>query len=108
MFVLNSGGTTIIEMARILPPQLRATFISGSIPAILEYMHHPNIEVILIGDKISKNSQITVGPEVIAKIKQMKHDICILGTNAIDAEHGITDNDCVVVQLNNAMIESSE
>src|SRR5438132_5643872 len=48
MFVLTSGGTTIIEMARILPPQLKATFISGSIPAILEYMHHPNIEVILI------------------------------------------------------------
>lgn len=108
MFVLTSGGTTIIEMARSLPPQLRATFISGSIPAILEYMHHPNIEVILIGDKISKNSKITVGSEAIAKIRQMKADICFLGTNAIDAEHGITDNDWEVVQLKKAMIESSK
>ena len=108
MFVLTSGGTTIIEMARSLPPQLRATFISGSIPAILEYMHHPNIEVILIGDKISKTSKITVGSEAIAKIKQMKADICFLGTNAIDAEHGITDNDWEVVQLKKAMIESSK
>jgi DeoR/GlpR family transcriptional regulator of sugar metabolism len=108
MFVLTSGGTTIIEMARSLPPQLKATFISGSIPAILEYMHHPNIEVILIGDKISKNSKITVGSEAIAKIKQMKADICFLGTNAIDAEHGITDNDWEVVQLKKAMIESSK
>jgi DeoR/GlpR family transcriptional regulator of sugar metabolism len=108
MFVLTSGGTTIIEMGRMLPPQLRATFISGSIPAILEYMHHPNIEVILIGDRISKNSKITVGPEAIAKIKQMKPDICFLGTNAIDVEHGITDNDWEVVQLKKAMIESSK
>lgn len=108
MFVLTSGGTTIIEMARSLPPQLKATFISGSIPAILEYMHHPNIEVILIGDKISKNSKITVGSEAIAKIKQVKADICFLGTNAIDAEHGITDNDWEVVQLKKAMIESSK
>jgi len=108
MFVLTSGGTTIIEMARSLPPQLKATFISGSIPAILEYMNHPNIEVILIGDKISKNSKITVGSEAIAKIKQMKADICFLGTNAIDAEHGITDNDWEVVQLKKAMIESSK
>lgn len=108
MFVLTSGGTTIIEMARSLPPQLRATFISGSIPAILEYMHHPNIEVILIGDKISKNSKITVGSEAIAKIRQMKADICFLGTNALDAEHGITDNDWEVVQLKKAMIESSK
>ena len=106
MFILTSGGTTIMEMARSLPPQLKATFVSGSIPAILEYMHHPNIDVILIGDKISKNSKITVGSEAIAKIRQMKADICFLGTNAIDAKHGITDNDWEVVQLKKAMIES--
>ena len=108
MFVLTSGGTTIIELARSLPPQLKATFISGSIPAILEYMHHPNIEVILIVDKISKNSKITVGSEAIAKIRQVKADICFLGTNAIDIMHGITDNDWEVVQLKKAMIESSK
>ncbi len=108
MFVLTSGGTTILEMARSLPPQLKATFISGSIPAILEYMHHPNIEVIMIGDRISKNSKITVGSEAIAKIKQVKADICFLGTNAIDTEQGITDNDWEVVQLKKAMIESSK
>ena len=106
MFILTSGGTTIMEMARSLPPQLKATFISGSIPAILEYMHHPNIDVILIGDKISKNSKITVGSEAIAKIRQVKADICFLGTNAIDPRHGITDNDWEVVQLKKAMIES--
>ncbi|HEX7904305.1 MAG TPA: DeoR/GlpR family DNA-binding transcription regulator [Chitinophagaceae bacterium] len=108
MFVLTSGGTTILEMARTLPPQLKATFISGSIPAILEYMHHPNIDVILVGDRISKNSKITVGTEAIAKIKQMKVDLCFLGTNAIDLQHGITENDWEVVQLKKAMIESSQ
>src|SRR5436190_109198 len=108
MFILTSGGTTIIEMARMLPPQLKATFVSGSIPVILEYMHHPNIEVILIGDKISKNSKITVGQDAIAKISQMKPDLCFIGTNAIDAEHGITDNDWEVVQLKKAMVKSSK
>jgi DeoR/GlpR family transcriptional regulator of sugar metabolism len=107
MFVLTSGGTTILEMARCLPPQLKATFVSGSIPAILEYMNHPNIEVILIGDKVSKNSKITVGLEAVAKIKELKADICFLGTNAIDIEHGITENDWEVVQLKRAMVESS-
>lgn len=108
MFVLTSGGTTIVEMARMLPTQLRATFISGSIPAILEYMDHPNIEVILVGDRISKSSKITVGPEAIAKIRQLKADICFLGTNAIDIQNGVTDNDWEVVQLKKAMIESSQ
>lgn len=108
LFILTSGGTTIVEMARNLPANLKATFVSGSIPAILEYMHHPSIEVILIGDKISKNSKITVGPEAIAKIRQMKPDLCFLGTNALDLEQGITDNDWEVVQLKKAMIEASK
>lgn len=107
MFVLTTGGTTIIELARALPENLQATFITGSIPVALEYMHHPNIEIILIGDKVSKNSQITVGGEAISKIKQIKADICFVGTNALDAEQGLTDNDWEVVQVKKAMIQSS-
>lgn len=107
MFILTSGGTTIIEMARALPPQLKATFISGSIPAILEYMQHPNIDVIMIGDRVSKNSKITVGGEAIAKIRHINADLCFLGINAIDIKRGTTDNDWDIVQLKKAMIESS-
>jgi len=108
MFVMTSGGTTLIELARALPQSLKATFISGSIPVVLEYSYHPNIEVILIGDKVSKNSKITVGGDAIAKIRQIKADLCFLGVNAIDAEHGITDNDWDVVQIKRAMVESAQ
>lgn len=107
MFILTSGGTTIIEMARALPPQLRATFMSGSIPAILEYMQHPNIDVIMIGDRVSKNSKITFGAEAISRIRDIKADLCILGINAIDIRYGITDNDWDIVQLKKAMVETA-
>jgi len=108
MFILTTGGTTIIELARILPPQLKATFISGSIPAVLEYLHHPNIDVILIGDKVSKSSKITVGGDAIAKIKQLQPDLCVMGVNAINVKNGITDNDWDIVQIKKAMIEASQ
>ncbi len=108
MFVLTGGGTTIIEMARCLPANLSATFISGSIPAIVEYMHHPLIDVIVIGDKLSKNSKITLGADAIARIKTLKPDLCFLGINAIDIQHGITDSDWDVVQLKQTMIEASK
>ncbi len=107
MFVLTGGGTTIIEMARLLPEDLKATFLTGSIPAAYEYSQHPNIEVIFIGDKIAKKSQIAVGGEAITRIKHIKADLCFLGINALDPEHGITDNDWDVVQVKKAMIESS-
>jgi DeoR/GlpR family transcriptional regulator of sugar metabolism len=108
MFILTSGGTTIMELAKSIPPGLKATFISGSIPAVLEYMNHPNIEVIVIGDKVSKNSCITVGSEAINQIKRIKADIFFLGVNAIDTQHGVTDNDWDVVMTKRAMIESAQ
>jgi len=108
MFVLTGGGTTILELARTLPAQLKATFISGSIPAIYEYMNHPNIDVIAIGDKLSKNSKITVGSEAISRIKQLKADLCFLGINALDIDNGVSDNDWEVVQIKKAMVESSK
>lgn len=108
MFVLTGGGTTIIELARALPTSLHATFISGSIPAIFEYMNHPNIDVIVIGDKISKNSKITVGLEAISRIRQLKADLCFLGINALNLENGVSDNDWDVVQIKKAMVESSQ
>jgi DeoR/GlpR family transcriptional regulator of sugar metabolism len=108
MFVLTGGGTTIIELARALPQSLHATFISGSIPAIYEYMNHPNIDVIVIGDKISKNSKITVGLEAISRIRQIKADLCFMGINALNLENGVSDNDWDVVQIKKAMVESSQ
>jgi DeoR/GlpR family transcriptional regulator of sugar metabolism len=108
MFIMTTGGTTILEIAKILPRQLRATFITGSLPAALEYAMHPNIEIILIGDKLSKNSKITVGGDAIATIKKFRADLCLMGINAIDLQHGITDNDLDVVQVKKAMIETAQ
>ena len=108
MYVLTGGGTTILEMARGLPPDLQATFISGSLPALTEYINHPRINVVAIGDKVSKEARMTVGPEAIARIREFNADLCILGINAIDIQTGVSDNDWDVVQLKKAMIQSSQ
>jgi DeoR/GlpR family transcriptional regulator of sugar metabolism len=71
-------------------------------------MVHPNIEVIAIGDKVSKDSKITVGSDAISRIKELKVDLCFLGVSAINLETGVSDNDWEVVQIKKAMVESSE
>ncbi len=108
MFILTTGGTTIIELAKSLPPELTATFITASLPAAYAYIHHPNIDVIFTGDRISKSSKIAIGAETVEKIKDIRADICFLGINAIDTETGITDNDWEVVQVKKAMIASAQ
>lgn len=108
MFVLTGGGTTVMEMARSLPPQLKATFITGSIAAMNIYAANTNLDTIAVGGKISKDSKITIGSDAIAKIKEIHADLCFLGTNAIDMQYGITDNDWEVVQLKKAMIGAAK
>lgn len=107
MFVLTGGGTTIIELAKELPPNLNATFITGSLPALIEYSNHPLINVIAIGDKVSKTSRITIGSEAIAKIREFRVDLCFMGINAINLTDGVSDNDWDIVQLKKAMAEAS-
>ncbi|MGN7783283.1 DeoR/GlpR family DNA-binding transcription regulator [Niabella sp. 22666] len=107
MFILTSGGTTILELIRALPPQLKLTIMTGSIPVINACMAHPKLEIVVIGDKLSRDSKLTVGAEAIQKISHVNADLCFLGTNAIDTQHGLTDNDWEVVQIKKAMVSSA-
>lgn len=107
MTVLCSGGTTIRAIANQLPENLHITFFTVSPLIALELTQHPNIEVILLGGKLSNTSKISVGGEVVSKINDIKADFCILGINGIDQE-GISDSDYEVVQVKKAMIKASK
>lgn len=105
MMVLLSGGTTIRELVKSLPPDLNATFITVSVPIALELLEHPTSEVIFIGNKLLKNAQMSVGAEVIQRLSQIKADLCFLGTNSIDANFGITDLEWEIIEVKRAMIK---
>lgn len=107
MYVITSGGTTILEMVHNLPADLQATFITGSIPVINACVSYPGLEVIVVGDKLSKDAKLTVGPSAIYQIQELNADLCFLGINAIDVKRGVTDSDRDVVQVKKAMISSA-
>ncbi|RYY89261.1 MAG: DeoR/GlpR transcriptional regulator [Chitinophagaceae bacterium] len=107
MFLFSTGGTTIQELARSLPDALQATVVTGSLSAAVEYIRHPHVEVILLGDRVSRSAQLTVGADAIAQISRYRADLCFLGTNAICASDGLTDNDLEVAQVKRALIAHS-
>lgn len=108
MLVLLTGGTTIRQLVNILPPSLKATFITPSIPIALELMNHPLIEVIFIGNKLNKHAQMAVGAEVIRHLATVKADLCILGTNALDAHAGITESDWEIIDVKKELIRAAD
>lgn len=107
MVVLVGGGTTMIELARLIPSSLHCTFFTISPLVALELAESPNLDVHLIAGRLSSNSQILVGAQVVLQLSEMQPDICFLGTNSVSIKNGITDSDWEVVQVKKAMIKSA-
>lgn len=108
MLVLISGGSTNLEIARILPPDLRVTFLTISLSTAMQLLDHPNSDVIFIGGQLSKTARISVGGEVVHALQQVRPDLCIMGTNGLDAVAGVTDSDWEVVTIKKAMMRASQ
>jgi len=107
MVVLTGGGTTMLEMARLIPDDLEATFFTISPLVALELAERELLTVILLGGQLSKNAQVNMGSKTVSDLSEIGVDLCFMGTNAIDLKHGITDSDWEVVQIKKAMIKSA-
>ena len=105
--ILLSGGTTNMEIARMIPPNLKITCFTPSLPVAVQLMAKTDVEVILVGGKLSKDSQIAIGGCAVNMLNDIKVDICFLGINSIDLMNGVTDFDWEIVQIKKAMINSS-
>lgn len=108
MVILAGGGTTMIEVARNMPENLTGTFFTVSPLVALEMAERSSLDVILIGGRLSKDSHINTGAQVINQLSEIRADLCLLGTNGLSLEEGITDSDWEVVQVKKAMIKSSQ
>jgi DeoR/GlpR family transcriptional regulator of sugar metabolism len=107
MIVLTEAGTTMLEMIRLIPDNLEATFFTVSPLMALELAERPLLKVFLLGGQIDMYSQISVGEKPVSELADIQVDLCFLGANAIDAKEGLTEVDWKVVQVKKAMIKAS-
>ncbi|TNE62860.1 MAG: DeoR/GlpR transcriptional regulator [Bacteroidetes bacterium] len=108
MMVLISGGTTNLELSRILPPELNVTFFTVSLATAMQLAEHPKCETVFIGGKISGSAQISTGGTVVRSLLDLRPDLCLLGANSISPQAGVTDSDWDVVEVKQAMVEVSK
>lgn len=108
MIILTEGGTTMLELAKSIPSNLNATFFTISPHVAITLSNHNNLNVITIGGKLSKNSNLHTGSSVINNLSEIKVDLCLLGANAFSVQDGLTDIDWEVVQVKKAIIRSAK
>lgn len=107
MVILTGGGTTMLEMACLIPETLKVTFFTISPLVALELAKKELITVILIGGELSKSAHVNIGAKAVTELLEISADLCFLGANGISLEEGVTDSDWEVVQVKKAMIKSS-
>ena len=90
MLIFVDGGTTTVQIASHLPPNIKATFVTYSVPTATALSAFPRAEVILLGGKIIPDLLITTGPELIQHAKQFMPDLAIIGVHGLTSAAGAT------------------
>lgn len=106
--IFIDGGTTCLEMARLLPENMRLTCFTISLPVAMELSHKSNVTVIAIGGQISSEAQIAIGANAIHQLSEIKVDYSFIGTGYVDAVYGLTEFDWDIVQIKKAVIKASK
>lgn len=105
--ILLGGGTTLLQVAQQLPPDLRATVITHSPPVALALAVYREIEVIMIGGKLYKHELVTVGAATVEAYRTIRADLCLLGIGSLHPEVGISTFDLEEAYVKRAMIASA-
>jgi DeoR/GlpR family transcriptional regulator of sugar metabolism len=105
--LLLDGGTTVLELARRLPGDRDCTVLTNAPPVAAALATHPRVEVVLIGGKLLKESQTTVGAAALDALRQVRADACVLGICSLHPELGVMATDHDEAHVKRAMIEVS-
>ncbi len=106
--IFIDGGTTCLELARLIPNKLQLTCFTVSLPVALQLHSKPNIRLIFIGGEIAGDAQITTGAKAIHELSEITVDFGFIGTGYVDVLHGLTDFDWDIVQLKKAVVAASK
>jgi DeoR/GlpR family transcriptional regulator of sugar metabolism len=105
--LLLDGGTTALELARRLPPDRDCTVLTNAPPVAEALAAHPRAEVVLIGGRLLKEAQVTVGAATVDALRQVHADACVLGICSLHPELGVTANDHDEAHVKRAMVAAS-
>lgn len=104
--VMLDSGTTTTAIAQELKRFSQLTVITNAVNIAAE-LTSTNLEVILIGGSLRKNSFSLVGPLAEDVLQEMHADILFLGVDGFDPEVGLTTPNFVESRVNRAMVKAA-
>jgi DeoR/GlpR family transcriptional regulator of sugar metabolism len=101
--VILDGGTTAVQVARHLAPNLEATIVTHSPSVAIELANHAGIEVELIGGRLFRHSMFAVGAVAAEAIARVRADIYFMGVTGVHLDLGLTTGNAEEAAIKRAL-----
>ena len=105
--IILDAGTTLMEMAKRLPPVSPLTVITNSLNIATEVGSRPGMHVMLAGGSLSNETISTIGPLAERDLRELLVDKLFLGIQAFDPEAGLSDVSLEVARVKTAMFSAA-
>jgi DeoR/GlpR family transcriptional regulator of sugar metabolism len=102
--IVLDGGTSALELARRLPPDRACTVLTNAPPVAAALAAHPLAEVILLGGRLLKPAQVTVGAATVDALRLVRADVAVLGVCSVHPDVGVTAQDSEEAEVDRAMV----
>ncbi len=106
--VIIDSGTTTLEIVKNLSATLNnVTIITNALNIANQLVSNPNINLIIPGGVLRKNSLSLIGPLAEKSFKNFFVDKVFLGVDGFDTMHGISTPNIEEASLNQIMIDAA-
>jgi DeoR family transcriptional regulator of aga operon len=105
--IILDSGTTTTAVARAVKHVARLTVITNAVNIAAE-LAGTNVEVVLTGGVLRKNSFSLVGPLAEETLRQVSADLLFLAVDGFDVTHGLTTPNLLEAKVNRVMMESAK
>jgi DeoR/GlpR family transcriptional regulator of sugar metabolism len=105
--IVISGGTTTLELARLLPGQRRLTVITNALSVAEVLIDRPGISLVLLGGEVRPGERTMHGHLTECGAQELRADKFFYGIQAISLQHGLTHNHLQEVTTDRALASSA-
>jgi DeoR/GlpR family transcriptional regulator of sugar metabolism len=105
--VILDGGTTALQVARRLAPDLRATIVTHSPTVAVEAAKQPYVDIIMLGGRLFRHSMVNMGAAVIDAASRLRADIYFMGVTGVHPDAGLSTGDAEEAAVKRALHERS-
>lgn len=105
--VMFDSGTTTLQIARMLPSDIRITAVTASPMTAITLSEYKGVKVILAGGQLNPATMSASGHETLRLLEGIKADLLFTGVCAIHPEVGISSLHFDEVPVKQAMLDSA-